>query len=81
MKIFMKKNENGLSPVLCNSGTGSRYIHHHYFGCPICGNKVGGFLITGSGEDDWSTHQDKFCSECGQKIDWNNTEWSTIYRF
>ncbi len=81
MKIFMKKNENGLSPVLCNAGMGSRYIHHHYFGCPICGNKVGGFLITGSGEDDWSTHQDKFCSECGQKIDWNNTEWSTIYRF
>lgn len=81
MKIFMKKNENGLSPVLCNAGMGSRYIHHHYFGCPICGNKVGGFLITGSGEDDWSTHQDKFCSECGQKIDWSNTEWSTIYRF
>lgn len=81
MKIFMKKNENGLSPALCNAGMGSRYIHHHYFGCPICGNKVGGFLITGSGEDDWSTHQDKFCSECGQKIDWSNTEWSTIYRF
>lgn len=76
MEIFMKKNGDGLSPILCNAGMGSRY-----FGCPICGNKVGGYLITGSGEDDWSTHQDKFCSECGQKIDWSNTEWSTIYRF
>lgn len=75
----MKNAENGLAPVLCNSGSGA--IHHHHFGCPICGNKVGGFLSTGNGADDWGTHQDKFCSECGQKIDWNNTEWSTIYRF
>lgn len=75
----MKVIENSLAPVLCNAGSSA--IHHHYFGCPICGNKVGGFLIVGSGFDDWSTHQDNFCNECGQKIDWSNTEWSTIYRF
>ena len=68
----------GLAPVLCNAGSGS--IHHHYFGCPVCWSEVGGFTITGDGEDDWGTHEDKFCSECGQKIDWRNVEWSTIYR-
>ena len=71
MNIFNK----GLSPVLCG-GRGRRY-----FGCPICGNKVGGFLITGKGEDDWSTHQDKFCNECGQKIEWSNTNWTDIYKW
>lgn len=64
----------GKAPLLCNGG------RDNYFGCPVCGNKVGGFLITGSGENDWHTHRDKFCSECGQKIDWNHTEWSSIYR-
>lgn len=73
----MKNVKKGLAPVLCNSGSGA--IHHHHFGCPICGNKVGGFLW--AGKDDWSTHQDNFCKECGQKIDWSNTEWSTIYRW
>ena len=69
----------GQSPVLCNAG--SNAAHHHYFGCPICGNKVGGFIITGSGENDWRTHQDNFCSICGQKINWLNTAWETIYKF
>ena len=68
----------GLVPVLCNAG--SNAVHHHYFGCPVCGHEVGGFTITGAGEDDWGTHKDKFCSECGQKINWSNVEWSTIYR-
>ena len=77
----MKMSVKGLSPVLCKTDMGSRYIHHHYFGCPICGNKVGGFLITGSGEDDCSTHEDKFCDECGQKINWSNTEWLDIYKY
>lgn len=67
----------GAAPVLCNAGSNS--IHHHYFGCPVCGSDVGGFTITGDSEDDWGTHEDKFCSECGQKIDWSNVEWSTIY--
>jgi predicted RNA-binding Zn-ribbon protein involved in translation (DUF1610 family) len=65
-------------PVLCNAGSGA--VHHHYFGCPRCGREVGGFLITGSGFDDWGTHQDKFCSECGQQINWKNVEWTTIYK-
>ena len=63
--------------MLCNSGSHS--IHHHHFGCPICGHKVGGFLATGGGQEDWTTHRDKFCGECGQQIDWSNTEWETIY--
>lgn len=37
----MKKK--GLSPVLCNAG--SNAVHHHYFGCPVCGSEVGGFTI------------------------------------
>lgn len=73
------KRKSALPPVLCNAG--SNAVHHHYFGCPVCGSEVGGFVITGSGDDDWSTHQDKFCSECGQKIDWSNVKWETIYRY
>lgn len=69
----------GVAPVLCNAGSNS--IHHHYFGCPVCGSEVGGVTITGDGEDDWGTHEDKFCSECGQRVDWSNVEWSTIYRY
>ena len=72
------KTDNALPPVLCNSG--SNAIHHHYFGCPVCGSEVGGFVITGSGDDDWITHQDKFCRECGQRIDWGKVKWETIYR-
>lgn len=76
----MSKNDNkGLSPVLCNAGSGA--VHHHYFGCPRCRAEVGGFVITGSGDDDWSTHTDKFCNECGQKIDWSNTKFSEIYKW
>lgn len=73
------RGDNGLSPVLCNAG--SNAVHHHFFGCPVCGAEVGGFIITGMGADDWSTHQDKFCKECGQKIDWSKTEWSEIYKW
>lgn len=69
----------GISPVLCNAGSSA--IYHHYFGCPVCGSEVSGFTITGTGENDRSTHEDKFCSEYGQRIDWSNTEWSTIYRY
>lgn len=72
-------NSKGLTPVLCNAG--SNAVHHHYFGCPRCGSKVGGFTIIGNGENDWGTHKDKFCSECGQKIDWRNVEWATIYQY
>lgn len=67
----------GAAPVICSGG----YAHHHYWGCPVCGSEVGGFVITGMGDNDWSTHQDKFCKECGKKIDWSNTNWSLIYKF
>lgn len=70
--------EEGISPILCESERGS--IHHHHFACPICKNKVGGFLSTGSGENDWGTHQDKFCSECGQEINWGDTNFVDIYQ-
>jgi hypothetical protein len=43
----------------------------YYWMCPSCGNKVGGYIITGSGSEDWSCKKDKFCSECGTKIDWS----------
>lgn len=71
-------NNKGLSPILRDAGTHA--VHHHHFVCPSCGFEVGGFTITGRGEDDWGTHTDKFCSECGQKIDWDNVKWSDIYR-
>lgn len=74
----MVKNIEKSSPVLCHAPIGA--IHHHYFGCPRCGNEVGGFTRTGHGPDDWGTHTDKFCSECGQAIDWSKTVWESIYR-
>ena len=77
----MNINTKGLSPILCKSDMSSRHVHHHYFGCPSCGNEVGGFSVSGNGENDWGTHQDKFCNECGQKIDWSNTNWFDIYNW
>ncbi|MBQ5871451.1 MAG: hypothetical protein IIW69_03445 [Bacteroidaceae bacterium] len=67
-----------LSPLLLKNSN-SR-VHHHFFACPACHAEVGGFVITGQGEDDWSTHTDKFCSECGQPIDWSKTNWFDIYK-
>lgn len=61
-------------PIICNGGI----THPKFFGCPRCGKEVGGYVITGDGPDDWSTHQDKFCSECGQKIDWNGVNFYEI---
>lgn len=43
----------------------------HYWSCPNCKTRVGGFIITGKGEDDWGYEEDKFCKECGAKINWN----------
>lgn len=42
----------------------------YYWKCPTCGNRVGGYIIIGSGEDDWGYVKNKFCCECGTKIDW-----------
>lgn len=42
----------------------------HYWLCPNCKTRVGGYIITGGGCDDWHYEKDKFCSECGTKIDW-----------
>lgn len=42
----------------------------HYWVCPCCQTRVGGYVITGSGPDDWSYEKDKFCKECGTKINW-----------
>jgi hypothetical protein len=76
MQVRLKTK--GLPPILCNAGSGA--VHHHYFGCPVCGNEVGGFVITGTGSEDWCTHQDSYCSECGQNISWQNTNWAAIYK-
>ena len=43
----------------------------YYWKCPTCGNRVGGYIITGKGIDDWGYKQDKFCCECGTKINWS----------
>lgn len=42
----------------------------YYWLCPKCKNRVGGFIITGRGDNDWSYEKDKFCKECGAKILW-----------
>ena len=42
----------------------------HCWLCPNCNNRVGGYVITGNGYNDWSYEKDKFCSQCGTKLDW-----------
>ena len=42
----------------------------HYYTCPVCGQWVGGYVITGSSFEDWSYEQNKFCRNCGTKINW-----------
>lgn len=78
MNEFANVEPRRLSPVLCKAG--SHAVHHHYFGCPVCGTEVGGFTATGSGENDWSTHKDRYCKTCCQPIDWSKTKWEDIYR-
>lgn len=69
-----RKNNN---PIICHGGI----AHPKFFGCPRCGKEVGGYVITGDGPDNWSTHQDKFCPECGQKIDWNGVNFYEITNY
>lgn len=38
------REDSGLVPVLLHAGNNA--VHHHYFGCPVCGAEVGGFIIT-----------------------------------
>lgn len=72
----LKRGERvGMKPKLCANA-----VHSRFFGCPVCGEEVGGYVITGCGEDDWSTHQDKFCKSCGQEISWRGTKWSDLYK-
>ena len=58
---------NGKAPAQSNERdrTGS-----YYWTCPSCGARVGGYVITGTGPDDWSYEQDNFCRKCGQEINW-----------
>lgn len=65
----------GESPVLAKNPL----TYKKYFACPKCGTSVGGFTITGSGEDDWGSYQHNFCPVCGQQITWSKTNWSDIY--
>ena len=37
--------------------------------CSKCGEKVGYYVITGRGYDDWGYKKDKFCSNCGEPVD------------
>ena len=71
--ISSRKNNQ---PVICNGGI----AHPRFFGCPHCGKDVGSYMITGYGPDEWSTHQDRFCSGCGLKIDWDGINFSDIMK-
>lgn len=62
-----------LRPVVVQSE--DNRVHSRYFACPACGHKVGGYLITGPGRDDWETHEDNFCVECGQQIKWTGVSF------
>ena len=60
-------HKRGLKPI--KSSDRDRSLEHYWL-CPNCKNRVGGYIITGGGDNDWGYEQDKFCSECGTKIDW-----------
>ena len=62
-------DKNGLRPI--KTVGRERSTGEHYWICPNCNNSVGGYVITGGGDDDWSYEEDKFCRECGTKINWN----------
>ena len=70
--------DTGVKPVLKDKAQGLWNIDL-YFACPVCDYEVGGFASTGSGEDDWNAHIAQFCPSCGQKIDWGNNVWNSIY--
>lgn len=64
--------DNGKKPIEKHKMTwyGTEYPEAHFV-CPTCGRWVGGYTITGGGENDWGYEKNKFCRECGQKIDWS----------
>lgn len=45
-----------------------------YYVCPSCGKKVAGYYTTGGGDNDWGYRKDKFCCNCGLKMDWGKEE-------
>lgn len=61
--------KKGIRPIKSNDRD---VTGEHYWMCPKCKNRVGGFIITGKGYDDCGYKEDKFCSECGTKIDWKS---------
>lgn len=52
------------------------YPGYKYWACPCCKHEVGGY--TNRYSENWGTHQDKFCPECGTKIDWKNICFTKI---
>lgn len=58
-------------PCVC----GPRFDYNKFFGCPRCGTQVGGYIITGADNNNWTTHADKFCRECGQEIRWYGVDF------
>lgn len=61
-------DKKGLKPI--KSPDREYSTGEHYWMCPKCQNRVGGFYIIGRGLDGWGYKEDKFCSECGIKIKW-----------
>lgn len=69
----MEKRVKGLSPVLCDA----------YFACPNCGSEVkaGAPSTCRVSVDDWGIPADKFCSKCGQPIEWSEEDLDKGYDF
>ena len=62
------KNNKSLKPI--KSLERDHSTGDHYWMCPKCNNWVGGYIITGPGENDWGYKKSTFCDECGTKILW-----------
>ncbi len=60
-EVFMGKKNKPIRKI-----DGGDYDYH----CPACDEKVGGYEITGGGDNDWGYIKHKFCPKCGEKIDW-----------
>ena len=61
-------DEKGLKPT---KSTNRDFTGEYYWMCPNCKERVGGYVITGREHDDWFYEEDKFCRECGTKINWS----------
>ena len=57
-------NRKGVSPIKSVDRDSSG---EHYWKCPICKNRVGGFVYTGKGTDPWIMKRINFVKTVAQK--------------